>query len=269
MRTSNDIYVPRYMVKTDDRRTNKYVLDGPYLSDADGVGNCKVLKSLNVESTTFKVGETLRIGEEVYRRVGKITQLAPGQSVFYLQSYAPTKIEPFGLAMIGDGFMKDIMANKRDLATVFLGHHDYIALEEQKLLFMYRDSITSRYENFMQILDKHPQYVGEYFPDDLHTIKVFDVPIKHIKSYNLIMEGKWSKLPQSFKKSVINFNNFETTDKGLCYQRLYLSPILRDRIETDMNVELPKDAELFGQPIYEEEMYFDNMKTTSKINNDE
>jgi hypothetical protein len=96
--------------------------------------------------------------------------------------------------------------------------------------------------NFVEELD-----VGSDF--GLFKLKV---PDSLMASYNLILQGKFSRLSQSYKKLIFESNNLmlgSSPDKdSQMYRILYRHPLYREALEEELGVKIDEEAELRDKP---------------------
>lgn len=79
---------------------------------------------------------------------------------------------------------------------------------EDKILLLYRYSGQKEYVNFEnQFIQTHKDFHSMYEPDNFHTMYVFNIPEEEKACYDILLSGKYSKLPSSFKQQILQFHN--------------------------------------------------------------
>jgi hypothetical protein len=246
---------------------NTFNLTGDFISNPNIDGRCKLIKTAT-KSFKIKEGDLLSYKQSYYR-AGTIHQIKRDKPLWSIQNYATTKIHPFALSMLGYGWNANILSNRNFIATVYLGHHDNIPVEDRRFLLLYRipteHSKVKTFKSFEAVLKTHPNLVGEYYPDDYYVMYVFDVPAEHQIAYDFMIDGRWSEFPNEFKQQVIRFNSYLNNPTGKCFQILYKTENLREKMSLRLGTQISKNAELYEKPNYETEVYFDTMKMKQDI----
>jgi len=98
-------------------------------------------------------------------------------------------------------------------------------------------------ENFIESKNTDKQY----------TLYKFKVPEEFLNDYNLIISGKYSQISDNAKLRILSFHNATKTSK--IFQILYKKEELRMFLENELQEKLPKNAELHGLMIPEEETF--------------
>lgn len=128
-------------------------------------------------------------------------------------------------------------------AKSYLGsYHEEL---EGKKLYVVFSSLDQQFVQFLTKLKAHPQFLSVFEPDNYSTVVCFAIPEDKYKIYDLIMEGKYSTLPEDVKKQILKFN-LQNDDTALG-RSLYKDPKLRREREEDLGVPpgtIPEDNEL-------------------------
>lgn len=123
-----------------------------------------------------------------------------------------------------------ISKDRKDEDCIFL----LFLTEEQQDLGQF---ITENQSKIIEEID----YEGGY------TVLVCPFPVRYIRDKQLFWEGKYSKFSNEFR------NFFRGPDTKLQLSIINKSPDLRELLETQLDVVLPKDSEVGGIPNREQE----------------
>jgi len=67
-------------------------------------------------------------------------------------------------------------------------------------------------------------------------------------------QGTYSKLSPQLKDKIMKF--YDYTDGGTMHQILFQGPKLREQIEIEFDISLPKSSELYSKPTLTQEIYY-------------
>jgi hypothetical protein len=151
------------------------------------------------------------------------------------------------LPMLGKNF-KFFSVNKR-LMNVYLS-------EDKNFLFLkYRFINSSEFIKFDSDLQKHPLYRGDSHPDKTFIAYRFRIPVKYSKDINLILEGKYSKVSDDLKKSVLKF--YDTDKSSHLGGVLYKTKERRSFLENLVGCNVPDSLDLDDKPNLQLELWKD------------
>lgn len=119
-------------------------------------------------------------------------------------------------------------------------HYEYQDLE---------GSFARLENNFKEL----PEFLGMYDPDKYTTIFYFSVPDIWYEDFLLFKESKYSKISEALKRQILLFMGLG--EKSDIYQVLYRDPAKRREMEENLDVCLPKEAELASKLDLEVETY--------------
>lgn len=121
------------------------------------------------------------------------------------------------------------------------------------IALLYRFSGEPKFTKFESALCSFRNFRTRLDPDPYHVLFVFDVPDDAKDSYNSYKEGKYSKIDDIWKLRILEFHDFDID--GHTGKILFQAPSLRDQLEKELDVTLPKDAELHSKPNLDIEIY--------------
>jgi hypothetical protein len=167
---------------------------------------------------------------------------------------------------------------------VFIGDHVKKRDEENKI-FLLCDSEDSYYLNKIDNFNNHNLLLDKYNYDK-YDMYMFNIPPQLLNDYNLFKQGRYSEFSSLYKNHIKNFyfvkqlnvkiiknpefSQFNNPNniiryKDLIDQIINKSSKLYDRLNTLLDVTLPKDVELATLPVYENEVFTE--KTLKEILN--
>lgn len=117
-----------------------------------------------------------------------------------------------------------------------------------------------KYENFLLSLGSHLGFkqIVHYSPDSFTEIIVFAVPEEYYDIYNLISLGKYSELPDDYKKHILKFLGLGSNSKVA--NVLYKKDSYRRLLSNELECEIPTCNELLSPPneldIFTDELIF-------------
>lgn len=125
-------------------------------------------------------------------------------------------------------------------------HKDCIAL-------LYRYSSQPVFTKFESALCSFRTFIKRYDPDPAHVLFVFGVPDKARPSYDQLKAGCYSQIDDEYKLKILQFHGYDID--GHTGQVLFQAASLRERMEEDLQVHLPEDAELYSKLDMKKEKY--------------
>jgi hypothetical protein len=165
-------------------------------------------------------------------------------------------------------YLLPLLAEVIEIDTRFFNHlkNTFISDTNDK----YKDCIfilhdfsfkNPEFTNYEHKLTNNPYFVDLIDIDNL-VLYIFKFPEEYMEEYNLFKKGKYSKFGEDAKKVIINFfghiyqGNLNAVKFLLALKQiLYKDKKLKERIEEDLRVTLPKDAELTDIASMEDETF--------------
>lgn len=146
------------------------------------------------------------------------------------------------------------------LVNVYLGCFD--SGFDGSIYLAYRFSGTKEFKEVEKILTNHRLYVTSLNIDDYHTLYQYAIDEDDYSIYELFVTGQYSKFPETYKKKICDF--FLPITKNLknsqFYQVLYKDQRRKLKLEKELGVSLPEDAELLDIPSSKTEIYREEFK---------
>ena len=154
------------------------------------------------------------------------------------------------------------------LRNAFIADEDYPEFNYHIfLLYQFSGDITfSRFEKEVEY-GKH--FVKSYDVDKYQVMKVFSVPDKYKKEYDLFMDSKYSKFSESYKNKILEFHNLPKEDvvqNEVLVTESYIADVLwkRERafqkLEDLIGCKIPRNQEASGKWEIDREIFNSSMK---------
>ena len=192
--------------------------------------------SLKTENYNIVIGQKFAVGRRNYK-INIITKKIVNSTITYeLSSGKLTKSSLFIFPML-DGNRNLYMFDSL-FVNCFIGTEEY----KNHIVLLYRFSGDSTFLKFEEALLKFRGFVKTYDPSPEYVIFIFKIPSTQEKNYNCIINGKYSKVDILYKNKILEFHNFTT--EGDLAQILFKSKNRKKRLEQQLEIELPKHAEL-------------------------
>ena len=124
-------------------------------------------------------------------------------------------------------------------------HNCYAGTNEDKncivLVYKYSDSLL--FNKFEKAIIRLRSF-KKAFDTEKYTIFIFNVPVYYKEDYKRFMDSKYSKFSLDLKLQILSFHNQEIEDR--LGQILFNGEKLREKLEYELDVILPKDCELYS-----------------------
>lgn len=114
------------------------------------------------------------------------------------------------------------------------------------IALLYRFSGEPQFAKFESALCSFRNFRKRVDTDPYHVLFVFEVPDSAMSSYRAYMEGRYSHIEDEWKLRILEFHGYDID--GHTGKILFQSPVLRQQLETKLDVRLPADAELHSKP---------------------
>lgn len=125
------------------------------------------------------------------------------------------------------------------------------------VLFRRPLSEDRKYENVMDLMRTNEDCIGEEFLGSEYHMFTMLIPEEFKEDADLILQSDFSKITESAKRRILRFHNIQDDNNKLKLQ-LYKNPILKKKIEKDLNVKIPFDAELRSSIETDRETFFNS-----------
>lgn len=138
--------------------------------------------------------------------------------------------------------------------------------DKLSICLLFRFNGTVSYAEFEEKLTRHPMYIDSIEPDKYHTLYRFSIPKSHVHDFTQIIEGRYSKLQDSYKRKILNFHTF--SEAGETYGILYRTKQLQEEREFEYNLpegSLDDAKELWDDFNIEEETYKNEYKLVTDV----
>lgn len=150
--------------------------------------------------------------------------------------------------------------------TYFRWHTDFMNCfsstednpDEDALYLWYKYTASIEMEEFEAKIKKHPQYLETIDVDQYHVLYKFSIPTRYYVDYKLIIQGKYSRISSRAKERILDFHS--ATEKTPLGKILTRNPKRRAKMEKELEITIPEDAELHDPFYIEEERYLNEYR---------
>jgi len=192
--------------------------------------------SLKTKDYNIVLGQKFAVGRRNYK-INVITKKMVNTATTYeLSSAKLTKSSLFIFPMLNGN--RNLYMFDRLFINCFIGTKEY----KNHIVLLYRFSGESLFLKFEEALSQFAGFVKTYDPSPEYVVFVFKVPTTQRQNYNYIINGDYSKVDVLYKNKILEFHNFTT--EGDLAQILFRSKNRKKRLEEQLGVELPDNAEL-------------------------
>jgi hypothetical protein len=227
-------------------------LNGRTVRLTGDLSKCKVEKihgvivsmefSINDCSWEVKLGETIRTRRASYRVNVILPIVSAGNIICYDLAVAKlTDSSIFVLPLLGVGTRKLFMWDSL-LVNVFIETPD----EKDCIALLYRFSGEPIFTKFESALCSFRNFRTRIDPDPYHVLFVFDVQPDARIAYECFTKGQYSKIPDEWKLKILEYHDFDID--GHTGKILFKAESLKTKLEEELDVTLPPDAELRSKP---------------------
>lgn len=218
--------------------------------------NNEVIKlEFNSEGHLFiiKKGSYIIYNERFIHRVGYI-QAITNKRLWKIKSHRPN-ITYFTLgpmlhdtnytlkASLGVGTILTNIYKSLDFDKYQESDNIYMLIRNNQKMSNYQLQIDV---NSKPSLLNHPLFLKLIPADDFHDIYVMKVKHEYYDIYNKVINGKYSELPDFYKKEILNW--VDNSRKNIWISRFEKNKELRKALELQIGVEIDPDAELLQPP---------------------
>lgn len=206
---------------------------------------------------TIAPNDNVKVGTSSFRVQRIVRNTAKEKSGYHLLIHEKmTTTANFIVPFLG-GTQWDIRF-KRGFVNAFLGVEgcaDY----GQFMYLLYRPAQDDGFEKWNEMIKEHLMYADQSNPDAEHVLIQFRIPVAAREAVSLIMAGRYSKLSNRDKVTILNWHGINKTN--IIGQILYQAQELRDKRELELECTLPDNVELKSMFNQEEETYTKNLMT--------
>jgi len=156
------------------------------------------------------------------------------------------------------GVSKSFMLWDNLFVNTYISAYEY----DNCIALLYRFSGDPMFLKFEAALCSFRTFVKKYDPDPYHVLFIFSVSDAAQKSYDKLINGKYSEIDDLWKLKILDFHDYDRY--GQTGQILYKDVELRYKIEQKLDVALDDTYELHSAPSKEEETYSPDMFKISK-----
>lgn len=150
-------------------------------------------------------------------------------------------------------FDKDYHLPSECFVNCFIG--DDVNNIEDKVLMLYRFSGKQEFIDFEEFIQRHPLYVDQYDPDKKHVMYVFDIPDIVKPDFELLKEGKYSKVTKTYKDHALRFLGHYDSDNSSIKDVFYKHERAYEALEKRLMINIPRHQEASAKFVREQEYY--------------
>lgn len=148
------------------------------------------------------------------------------------------------------------------IVNAFFGDEEYPELDNH-IFVLYRFYGSIEFIKYEEDLEREPSFVKSYDPDKKHVMKVFKVPERFEKDYELLKDGKYSKISDDFKTRIIAFHRLPPEHPVV--DVLYKREAAFKRLDADLSthgspIKVPRNLEASSVLDWSREIYNSNYK---------
>lgn len=202
-------------------------------------------------SISFEGKYEIELGDQVKVKTGEVISVynvnniivSYNENKVIIISSVRTKTTTFLLPLLNK--------NKKSLRFDSYFINAFLSKDKQYLNLFYRFTGTSIYKRFEQYMITDSLCVDHIEYDPYHVIYVFKIPKEFKKDVEYFTEGKYSKFSKTLRQRITKFYG---TDSNNLIKIIKKDNELKEKLEKDLGVSLPKDAELASKPNLEIEI---------------
>ena len=234
--------------------TNRVIEISPMESRFEEIDEDGRLTALHFDNNyVIRPGDNVEVGKSKYR-VQKMKKGKSGYHLFIHEKMTTTAnyITPF----LG-GTQWD-MRFKRSFVNAFLGvegKEDY----GKFLYLLYRPAGDEGFKEWSKEIKSHAMYVDHDDTDAEHVLLQFMIPDAARKAVATIMAGKYSRLEEEDKVTIMNWHGVDKSN--IIGQILYKASELKQRREEELDCKVRDGVELKSRFDEQEETYTKNLLT--------
>jgi hypothetical protein len=180
-----------------------------------------------------------------------------------------TRSTKYLFPLLYDGFnviasnVTNLQQNGFEMVNLYIGDwekHDASNFENNLnkifMLLYVQDFENDNFKLFFEDVKHHSLYFEYYNVDVNYIMIVFKLDEDGSSIYRNFRRGEYSKFPEKYKN--IFQNSFEAPLNS-AYNVIIKNPLLRHKLEQDLDIQLPINAELDDKPYLNEEIFrYDN-----------
>jgi len=203
--------------------------------------------SLDTKTFSVAIGQVFPVGKRKYK-ISRITRKVIGSKLIYeLSTGALTKSTMFILPM----FKGDKSLYMYD--SLFVNCFIRTSKHKRCIALLYRFSGDTTFLKFEAALAKFEGFIESYDPSPEYVLFTFEVPKEHAADYEHFVNSNYSKMSPTYKDKILDFHEFR--QDGELAQILYKTNERKLRLEQQLDVKLPRGAELYDSVLIEEETF--------------
>jgi len=202
------------------------------------------------EGKKISIGETVKIKKVPYK-INIMDSVIIDDELFYdLKVAVPTKSSLFALPMLGGN--RELLFYDTLLVNTFIETEE----DENCIALLFINSSTLVFKKLCDTLIKKKSFRRVYEPSKYHIMFVFNVPYREKSNYKAFKAGKYSEFKDAYKLQILDFHRYDIN--GSMGQVLFKSKDRREKMEIELNADIPKDSELYSILTQEDETFNEN-----------
>jgi hypothetical protein len=197
-------------------------------------------------------GDTIKVNNSKYKiqYIKKISDVTG--SCYWLHTYILTRSFYFIMPALGGNLLAwQYQSQFCNCFVAVEGNEEY----GEYIYLLYRFSGDPKFISFEQKIMNHSLYLDKKDVDKYHTLYRFNIPEKFKDDISLILEGKYSYTSPAYKERVILFHTTGDDTNQAVLEVLSRSEARRKRMESELQVTIPKDLDLMSCPNFIKETY--------------
>lgn len=245
----------------------RIIIVNPMLESVERKDDNNKISELNyIEEFKIAVNKELQIKKQIYKpqAIKKIDN-ANLKNGYYLFLHEINKSTNFIMPLLApDNESTRQHYRWNDLCNCFVGTEEDADWGEY-IYLLYRFNTSKEFFNLEQYFKSRKDFNDKIIVDDYHILYKFNVDELIKNDYDLILKGKYSEISEYSKEKILKFH-FLPNDSPT-YKILYKCDTRRKHLEETLEVDLPKNIELYDKFNVMQEIYFEDYKIKTKITN--
>jgi len=245
----------------------RMIIINPMLNSVERRNNDNNISELNyIDEINFSIDKELQIKKQIYKpKIIRKIENSNVKSGYYLFTHEINKSTNFIMPLlIPTTEVTREHYRWRDLCNCFIGS-EFDGDWGSYIYLLYRFNASKEFFNLEQYFKSRTDFAESVLIDDFHILYKFNVNEDIKEDYNLLIEGKYSKISNLSKEKILRFH-FLPNDSPT-YKILHKCDTRRVEMETNLETTISKNAELYDVFKVENEIYLESYKIKTKVTN--
>jgi len=213
----------------------------------------KIEQLIFTDKYRIVIGEDLEVSKDLEKHKYFVKSIIKKNNTeFEIRSVSRNKSSIFILPLIANSKSKDYMNFESYLYNSYLHYEGHDTYNDGKHIFLkYRFFNTEHFYELEKRLMLLPTFIKSVQPNKDFTIYIFKISDQFSQDISLLLKGKYSKISTTAKARIILFHGIKMTD--YIGQVLYKDKDLKEKLELNLDCEIPDNIDLLTKPNLERE----------------